>query len=448
MSDARQREEGSGEGAPALLAGRWLLPALFALSLILFAANASLSLTSDDVAWLHGTQGTAFDAHRVLPRLLFAGLRGLMGPSAPAALATLWLLHALNGWLLYRLACRLLAGRVAPVAALAVFLINPLTLGGLTWISCLAYVLGTTFALAGCLAAWQAFQGGGRSGLTWTAAALSALALGLGTNYDLLFVPPAWGVLGWLAGRLSRGLWLAAAGVALALPAGALVWAAADPGLDPWRLLSGAGALAYASSGLASGMALALAYPVSFFAVPTGFLQACFSEAARWALTALGLGLFIRFYHARRAWRTGLALVLCSAAFLVPFCARLILAPGEGSYHPTYLLSGRLYYLPFAGIALWLGHLAGELHRRLSPRLPPWLPWALPVAATLQALWLHEPADFAGLSMVAADGKAQPQAWAPFAGQQPAWLLLPLAAVALALTRRCVKAGGKEPARA
>ncbi|HSJ54948.1 MAG TPA: hypothetical protein VLC52_14500, partial [Anaerolineae bacterium] len=62
---------------------------------------------------------------------------------------------------------------------------------------------------------------------------------------------------------------------------------------------------------------------------------------------------------------------------------------------------------------------------------------------TGHALWLYEPGDFLGLSQVAAESTAQPEAWAPFARQHPAWLLLPLAAVALALALRCAR-GGRE----
>jgi hypothetical protein len=448
MTDPRPGAGGICARSGAASAGRWLLPALFLLSLLLFAANASLGLASDDVAWLYGQGGTAVDAHRVLPQLLFAGLRILFGPSVVAALTTIWLLHALNGWLLYRLAGSLLGGRAARLAAVAVFLINPLTLGSLTWISCLAYVLGTTFALAAVLAARQALQAGDGPSLGWAATALAALGLGLFCNYDLVLLPAVWAVLAWYEGRLRRGLWLAAAGLALALPVGTFGWAIADPGLRPWELLSGRAALAYASSGLASALALGMAYPVSFFGTTTGFLQACFSEPARWVLTSLALGVGILGYDGRPAWRTFLALALSTAALLAPFGARLILTPGAGSYHPSYILSGRLYYLPFVGIALLLGHLSGLVHCRLSARLPAWFFWALPAVGTGLALWRYQPADFVGLSLVPAGNGTPPAAWAPFAGQHPAWLLLPLAAVALALALRRAGARSREPSPA
>lgn len=456
-------EAGRVPGAPSTRATRWFLATLLALSLILFAGSASLGLAGDDVGWLHGAPLTAVDAHRVLPRIVFDGLRSLFGPSAPAALATIWLLHALNGLLLYRLARCLLAGREAALAAVAVFLINPLTLGGLTWISCLAYVLATTFGLMALLAAWQVLRGDPRprpgwpgwpgwpdwpgwpGWPGWIVASLACLGLGLCSNYDLVFLPLAWTVLGGLGGRLRPGLRLGAAGLALALPLGALVWAP-HAGPDPWRLLDGQGALAYASFGLSSVLGLALTYPLSFFIPATGLLQACFSEPARWALTALAVAAGVLCWGRRAPWRTGLALGLFSMALLVPYCARLILAPAEGSYHPSYLLSGRLHYLPFTGIALILGHLAGVLVRRLPPGSPAWLLWALPVAATGQALWIYDPGDFVGLTQVAGSA-ARPEAWAPFARQHPAWLLLPPAAAILALALRRSATRRKEASR-
>ncbi len=443
-------EPGRVPGAPSTRGTCWFLATLLALSLILFAGSASLGLAGDDVGWLHGAPLTAVDAHRVLPRLVFDGLRSPFGPSALAALATIWLLHALNGLLLYRLARCLLAGREAALAAVAVFLINPLTLGGLTWISCLAYVLATTFGLMALLAAWQVLRGDPRrrpgwpGWIGWIVASLACLGLGLCSNYDLVFLPLAWAVLGRLGGRLRPGLRLGAAGLALALPLGALVWAP-HAGPDPWRLLGGQGVLAYASFGLSSVLGLALAYPLSFFIPATGLLQACFSEPARWALTALAVAAGILCRDRRAPWRTGLALGLFSMALLVPYCARLILAPAEGSYHPSYLLSGRLHYLPFAGIALILGHLAGVLVRRLPPGPPAWLLWVLPVAATGQALRIYDPGDFVGLTQVAGSA-VRPEAWAPFARQHLAWLLLPLAAAALALAlRRAARRAEKKP---
>ena len=112
-------EPGRVPGAPSTRGTCWFLATLLALSLILFAGSASLGLAGDDVGWLHGAPLTAVDAHRVLPRLVFDGLRSLFGPSALAALATIWLLHTLNGLLLYRLARCLLAGREAALAAVA-----------------------------------------------------------------------------------------------------------------------------------------------------------------------------------------------------------------------------------------------------------------------------------------------------------------------------------------
>lgn len=57
--------------------------------------------------------------------------------------------------LLGHLCRKLLNSQIAARVAALVFLVNPITLSTLTWISCFSYVLGTSLTLASLLAFWK-----------------------------------------------------------------------------------------------------------------------------------------------------------------------------------------------------------------------------------------------------------------------------------------------------
>ena len=144
----------------------------------------------------------------------------------------------------------------------------------------------------------------------------------------------------------------------------------------------------------------------------------------------------VAFYRDDRTWRLRLALVLAFLALITPYIIRLFLTPGLVSFHISYVLSSRVFYLPFAILALLLGHLIAWLYRVIRGRRWAWLLVLLPLVAFIHALYLYDRNDFLGLNVIRGVSQQMPLPWNPFAVQQPVWLMLPSLAVILALTIR------------
>ncbi|MEJ2733959.1 MAG: hypothetical protein P8189_10410 [Anaerolineae bacterium] len=417
------------------IGGRGLL-LLLLFALIFFVRNANLLIASDDAAWLQGRAPTVFDQYRKIPRLFFASLHALFGPSAVAALSMIFFFHALNGFLIYHLGRELLEDRLAALIATAVFLINPITLGTLTWISCFSYVLGMTLALLALLAFLESIKRIGRVRFLWLALALICFGAGLFCSHEIFFLPLLFLVLGWLQGQIRWGAALCAVAMVMALMVNQFVYGFDRYGIETLRLFDLDFALAYASSGLSSGAALSLAYPLSFFAKPLDFLRISFDEPIRWGLTAIIMAVCIVFYRSKRVWRLRLALVLAFLGLITPYIIRLYLTPGLVNYHISYLLSGRVFYLPFAFLALPFGHLISRLYRALQDRRWSWSLFLLPLLAFAYALYHYDRSDFLGLNVIRGISLQMPPPWNPFAVQHPGWLVLPSLAVILAVTVR------------
>jgi hypothetical protein len=406
--------------------------ALVVLGLVFFLHNTTLRLADDDVGWLRGEAPTVFDQYRQIPHFFFISLHALFGPSAPAALAMIWLFHCLNALLLYRLAQRLLADSLAALIAAAVFLINPLTLKTLTWISCFSYVLGATLALLALLAFCHTSNPPAalRASLPSPISKLQPLlpllcfTAGLFCTHEILFLPVLFLVLGWLQGRLKQGVVHFGAGMVIALLVNAFVYDFGRYGVEASRLFSLDFALAYTSSGLASGLALGLAYPLSFFAKTIDFLRFCFSEPVRWSMTTVLLAIGVLFGTHSKAWRLILTLALSFLALITPYIIRLYLTPDTVNFDISYVLSGRVFYLPFIAIALAGGLAVSWLCRPLQGRRWAWLALLLPAAAYGHALWLYDQADFLGLNVAHTLAQPMPPRWNPYLGQHPAWLAL------------------------
>ena len=408
---------------------------IFVLGLAFVAGCLTVQLNDDDIAWLRGQAPTVFDQYRHLPRLVFGLLHALFGPSPAAALAMILSTHALNAWLVYRLALRLVADHLAASLALAIFLINPLTLGTLTWISCLSYVLGAALALMALLALWRGLEAAGRVRLSWLAVALGCYVGGLFCSHELFFLPAIFALFGWLQASPRPAGALVALGLAAALAVNAQVYSFSRYGVDASRLWSLNFVLAYVSSALASGLALALAYPVSFFVKGHEPLQILFSEPLRWLLTALMAAAAAWSWGKIRRWRLALSLTIGFVALISPYLLRLYLVPDGVNFHISYILSGRVFYLASTFLALALGWAVAQVVRRLPPRARA-VALLLSLLAYGHALWVYEPQDVAGLAVVRGLDLAMPPRWNPFTRQHPAWLLLPLAAAALALALR------------
>jgi hypothetical protein len=410
----------------------WL--AVFGLAAVFLARNAHLQLASDDVGWLRGEAPTVFDRYRVIPRAFFVALHGLVGPRPEAALALNALFHAGNALLVHALARRLLGSPTAARAAFVIFLINPITLATITWFSCFSYVLGTTLALLALLAAWRAVSEGAR--WTWALAALACYGVGLFCTHELFLLPACFLVLGWLAGGsgLRRAAILAAVAACGGAWVNAFVYDFGRHGIESRQLVSVDFAAAWVSSAFAYGLSLASAYPLSFLAHTLDFLRVCFEAEVRWAMTFLlfgGWGLAVR---SGRGSRLATGLALCFAALITPYVIRLYLMPGAADYHISYVLTGRVFYLPFTMVSLGIGHaLASALASgRVSPGLARWLPVPL-LAAYAHALLLYGPSDFVGLSVWRGGGAPLPPPWSPYAHESRAWVLcLPLLLLAMA----------------
>ncbi len=464
-----QRREWPGTRNQAIVLGILLL-----LGSAFFVDQAHLELATDDIAWLQGQAPTVFDQYRAIPHLFFMALHALVGANAVAALILIFAFHCLNTFLVYRFAGQVLADPAAALAAAGVFLINPITLSTLTWISCFSYVLGTTLALLAVLAFWRANEQGSSQGLLDTrkdgqkpgfetgatpahaeqirqgeklrprskpgfwyfrgstnqglmmALALACFGAGLLCTHEIFFLPVALGVLGWYQGQPRRGAAFLAVGLALAWLANTFVYDFGRYGVEASRLFSLDFALAAISSALSSGLALTVAYPLSFLVKTLDFLRLCFVEPARWGMTALMLAAYVQFGRNTRAWRLHLALAAAFVALITPYIIRLYLTPDTVNYDISYALSGRVFYLPFTILALFLGQLVSATRAYIREHRWGWLALLVPLLAYGHALWLYDREDFLGLN-VALQPLAEPvpPRWNPYADLQPAWLLLP-----------------------
>ena len=392
--------------------------------LVWFARNAHLQLASDDIGWLRGEAPTVFDQYRLIPRLFFAELYAQFGPSPVAALAMIFFFHLANTALVYSLCQKLLDNRTAAGVAAAVFMINPITLATLTWISCFSYVLGTSLALLSLLAFCKSKDTERR--LPWYTFALLSYGLGLFCSHEVLFLPVLFLLFSWLWQDVSRKGVVVLSGTAMALGASVnfFFYSFDRYGVETTRLFSLGFISAFTSSALSFGLTLALAYPLSFFAKPMGFLQFCFAELPRWGITLALLACGILLWKPDKAWRVRSALVLSFVVLITPYIIRLYLVPPGVNYHTSYVLSGRVFYLPFVILACLWGKLVARFQESARAYR---LAWALP-AASLAAyayalLILYDKTDFMGLQVVHGLSQAMPPAWTPYRDSQPAWIV-------------------------
>lgn len=401
--------------------------ALFLFGLSFFLRYASLQLASDDVLWLMGEAPTVFDQYRVMPRLFFISLHALFGPSPAAALTMIFLFHTVNTLLIHRLGTKLLSDRIAVRVAVLVFFVNPITLRTLTWISCFSYVLGALMALTALLTAWESLGQEGNKRLFLSFAAVIAFGIGLFSTHTMLFLPFIFLLFGWLRGGTAR--WqsriLFGLAMACALFVNTFVYNFEQYGIEPMLLFCLDFAAAFTSSALSSGFSLILAYPLSLFGKTVNFLRISFAEPIRWGVTFAILGGGVLFYRQGRAWRQRIVLALSFVVLITPYIIRLYLTPPSVTYHITYVLSGRVYYLVFTILALILGEIAARLQCFLETRCLTWLSVVL-LAAYLHAMFfVYDRTDFLGLQVIRGTSSAiiSPH-WNPYTGSQPFWFVL------------------------
>lgn len=400
---------------------------LLLFGLVFFGRYAHLQLAPDDMGWLRGETPTVFDQYRYLPRLSFVTLYALFGPSPVAALAMIFLFHSANSLLVYALCQKLWDDQVAARVAAVVFMINPITLSTLTWISCFSYVQGTTLTLMSLLAFWKSNEEVTERRLLWAAIALTCYGLGLLASHVVLFLPVLFLLFGWLLGDAARrwGLMLFATAMTAGLLVNSLIYSFGRYGVETSKLLSPGFVSAFVSSALSFGLSLALAYPLSFIAKTMGFLQLAFTEPLRWEMTLVVLIGGVLLYKPGRAWRLWLVLVLSFVAFITPYIIRLYLTPASVNYHISYVLSGRVFYLPFTIIALILGGVLATVYKRYAekPELAKLLSFLFITAYLHALLFLYDKTDFMGLQVALGSAQNLPPPWSPYTDSQPAWFV-------------------------
>jgi hypothetical protein len=183
---------------------------------------------------------------------------------------------------------------------------------------------------------------------------------------------------------------------------------------------------AFASSVLSFGLSLGLAYPLSFFAKTMDLLQLCFTEPLRWEMTLMLLSGGILLFRPNRTWRLRLVLAFSFITFITPYIIRLYLTPDSVNYDISYVLSGRVFYLPFTILALIWGGLVASAYEH-SVMKESKFAWFLPVlsaAAYSYALFvLYTAADFMGLDVLHGSSQILPPPWNPYADNHPAWFI-------------------------
>ena len=426
-----------------MLKSRKTLLLILILGFIFFARNAHLQLATDDIGWLKGEAPTVFDQYRLIPRFIFVSLYALLGPSPVAALAMIFCFHALNTILVYELAGKLLGSPAASNAAAFVFAVNPLTLSTITWISCFSYILGSTLALLSLSSFWKG-RNSSRYWLWW-AGAVFFYGMGLFCSHEIFLLPALFPMLGWRFGKawLKRGLVLFAIAMSLGLLVNFFFYDFGRYGVETAQLFSLRFVSAFASSALAFGLSLGLAYPLSFFVHPTAFLQFTFAEPVRWGITLGLLSSGIVLYKPNPNWRTWLVLMFSCAALITPYIIRFGLMPPGVNYDISYVLSGRVFYLPFIVIALMWSKLWVDFYEKYLKGYP----WGrflalLPLGAYLYALlFLYSPGDFMGLAVILVGSQIFPPPWNPYQGDHPIWLASLALIGGVAVVRRAI--GGR-----
>jgi len=401
---------------------------LFLFGLGFFLHNIHFQLASDDIDWFKGGIPTVFDQYRYIPRFFFTSLYIWFGVSPIAALVMIFCFHFANSLLLYSFCQKLLDSQIAAGVAAFVLLVNPVTLTTLTWFSCFSYVLGTSLALLSLLAFWKSKET--KRSLLWSIIALCCYGAGLFCFHELLFLPVLFLLFGWLwkDTSLKRGVILSSVAMTFGMLVNFFVYNFGRYGITATELFSPDFLTAFVSSALSFGLSLGLAYPLSFFVKTMDFLQFCFSEPLRWGITIALVSGGIFLYMSSRAWRLRLVLACSFMTFITPYIIRLYLIPDIGNYHISYVLSGRLFYLPFTVIALIWGGLAAKFYKRYAQKYK--LIRGLPIlfgAAYFHALLiLYDKEDFMGLNFLHGEPSTMPPPsipppWSPYNDSRLIW---------------------------
>jgi hypothetical protein len=212
--------------ALTLTDNRWLMLLAVILWLVTLAPFLTLPFLSDDYVFLHRFKRFS-DVLNVAQffRPMFAFVFILLartgnGSTVPFHVASL-LVHGASAWCVYVLSRRLFSRTDAAVFCFAVFLLNPLQLEAVLWVSGLQDLLWTAFALAG-LVVYTGAQILSLSRLAVTLLFIGCALLSKETAVSVVLLLPA---TDWAFFRMKRGNLLPAAYIGLGIVAVAYLFA-------------------------------------------------------------------------------------------------------------------------------------------------------------------------------------------------------------------------------
>ena len=408
----------------------------------IFLSNTSSQLGSDDVHWITGSVATEYDSYRVLPRLLFSELHHIWGANLNIVYGVIYAFHLLNAVLLYRVSNNFWKNELAATISTIIFLINPLTLGTLTWISCFSYVLGLSLGLLTLLMGWRYLTSVSRNWrLLWGWLSMIAYLSGLLSSHVLILLPLVFIPLAWLIEPhvWRRGVFLTLLGLLVGAAAYAQLYYFKTSTAQPVDLLSLDFLTVYISSSLALLPILAIAYLFSFLGDSLAFLMAAFNELSRWSfalVTLAGWMLFVRLWKLHS--RLFLSLFILFISLITPYLVWLYTVSDYVNYHPSYILTGRVFYIPFVAVALLCGYgsalaLAGQ---KTVIRI---------ICVLFSGLLLYFPNSgsvddrFLGLTVVQGTPTATAPNWIPFANEHSLWSLIMVASLLTLFAYRIFK---------
>jgi hypothetical protein len=370
----------SGSDATPRASTRWVPVGLVALAFLVYGrvARHEFLLNWDDLVYVvenEAIRGLGWDHLRTmfgqpyfgnyapLHLLSYALDHALWGLEPAAFLLTNVALHAANGWLVHALLVRLGLSRVAAVFAAAVFLVHPVQVESVAWVSERKNVLCMTFSLAS-LHAYLTYRTA-ELGRRWAPylATLVALVAALLTKAVAVVIPPLFVLIDLChLEPAKRRHWIADK-VPFAIAAGALILAT----LASQEEAIAEGRATFRMDGLTTVLTMVpvVARYVGMVFWP-GHLSSVYAPTVRgspdlafWgaallvvALVAVGAALWLR----RRAW------LAWYAFFFVALLPVLQIVP-----LPT-LMNDRYLYFPMLGAAALAGLAFDRLANRAAGR--------------------------------------------------------------------------------
>ena len=350
-----------------------------------------------------------------------------LGKIQAAAYMLIFATHVGNIFLVFLLARHLLVKPSTAFVVAWIFAINPITLGTLTWISCYSYIIGTWFALISLLVFLIGLNS--LDHLCFFFLAAASFFLGLLCSHEIFFLPLIFIGLGWLKGSLPfrRSIWLSVTTGLLALLIFFSFYRFSRYGIQANQLFSLDFIAVLISTIPSSAFCLSFAYMVSFFTPYLQILKTGFLEPVRWVLALCCWALLLLAYRPTHRWRSGLVFFWFWSTLILPYILRLYLMPETVQYHISYILSGRVFYISFIGLALMMGLFFEIIIEKRSQFISyTWFWLIFPTIAYLNLYTVYSAKDFKGLSVSTLSAQTQSilVSWNPFSSIHGIWLFV------------------------